>query len=154
MAGSDTDINCKFKETIKIIRSIFATHGLPEQCVTDLMGVHLPALNFKVFCRRTESNKFECLRTILRQTEWLNEWCKHLKIQWKKMKENKGDFIWEITTMVIYILHNATNNNQKTPSELLMGRKTCIGVGFIETKCRQTCTWAPKPDGSKQFEKA
>ena len=138
MAGSDTDINCKFKGN-KIARSIFATHGLPEQCVTD-NGSPFTSIEFESFLQKNGIKQIRTSPYHPSSNVMAERMVQTFKNSMQKIKENKGDLSEKLQRWLFTYCITPQTTTGRTPSELLMGRKTCIGVRFIETKCRQTCT--------------
>ena len=119
------------KETIKIVRSIFATHGLPEQCVTD-NGSPFTSIEFESFLQQNGIKQIRTSPYHPSSNGMAERMVQTFKNSMEKMKENKGDLSEKLQRWLFTYRITPQTTTGRTPSELLTGRKLASALDLLK----------------------
>ena len=119
------------KETIKIVRSIFATHGLPEQCVTDNESP-FTSIEFESFLQQNGIKQIRTSPYHPSSNGMAERMVQTFKNSMEKMKENKGDLSEKLQRWLFTYRITPQTTTGRTPSELLMGRKLASALDLLK----------------------
>ena len=108
-------------ETVKVMRNIFATHGVPEEVVSD-NGGQFVSEEFQLFLK---NNNVRSIRSAPYHPSSNGEAERFVRTFKEAMKTERKKKSWEhkIASFLLFYRSTPHSTTNRTPSELLMGRK-------------------------------
>ena len=117
------------KDTVKILRKIFATHGLPERIVSD-NGSPFTSGEFESFLQRNEIKQIRTSTYHASSNGMAERYVQTFKHTMNKMPTEK-DIDEELQKFLFAYRITPQTTTGKTPAELLMGRRLISALDLL-----------------------